>query len=66
MKLGLFFLNFYLQEKRMRMMLEFEIVKEFFSTKKQDFTRKARDINTNINGGEKKTFKKYIYKRNRE
>ena len=55
MKLGLFFLDFYLWEKRMRMMLEFSCGRVFLN-KKQEFTRKVRDINTNINGGEKKTF----------
>ena len=62
MKLGLFFLDFYLWEKCMRMMLEFSR-RRVFLNKKQEFTRKVRDINTNINGGEKKTFlKKQILK----
>ena len=55
MKLGLFFLDFYLWERHMRMMLEFSRGRVYLN-KKQEFTRKARDINTNINGGEKKTF----------
>ena len=41
----------------MRIMLEFSR-RRVFLNKKQEFTRKARDISTNINGGEKKTFKK--------
>ena len=62
MKLGLFVLDFYLWEKRMHMMLEFSHGRVFLN-KKQEFTRKVRDINTNINGGEKKTsLKKQILK----
>ena len=47
---------------RMRIMLEFSRGSVFLN-KKQEFTRKARDISTNIIGGEKKTLKKiYILK----
>ena len=46
----------------MRIMLEFSRGRVFLN-KKQEFTRKVRDINTNINGGEKQTFfKKQILK----
>ena len=45
----------------MRIMLEFSRGRVFLN-KKQEFTRKARDISTNINGGEKKTLKKKILK----